>query len=90
MRATTTDVQADHLALAATLSGKPFSVAFDGTVLTGSINIRSIKDFDRYVKVLRAQRAVLEAMEEDEDDIRDVDLERDAWLEKQAEEERQG
>ena len=90
MRTATTDVQVDHPPPVATVSGKPFSVAFDGTVLTGSINIRSTRDFDRYLKVLRAQRAALEAMEEDGNDDEDLNLERDEWLERQAEQGSQG
>lgn len=50
--------------------GKPFTVAFDGTVLTGSIAIRSIRDIDRLMKVLQAQKAAFEAMQ-------DGDVERD-------------
>jgi len=66
--------------------GKAFSVAFDGSVLTGSINIRSVRDFDRYMKVLQAQRVALEAMEEDEHEGKDGDLEPEAWLERHADE----
>jgi len=45
--------------------GRPFSVAFDGTVLTGTLALRSPKDIDRLVKVLNAQKAAMEAMQED-------------------------
>lgn len=48
-------------------SGKPFTVAFDGATLTGSIAIRSVRDIDRLMKVLQAQKAAFEAMLGDED-----------------------
>lgn len=48
--------------------GKPFNVAFDGTLLTGSIAIRSVRDIDRLMKVLQAQKAAFEAMNDDEED----------------------
>ncbi len=47
--------------------GKPFTVAFDGSVLTGTIAIRSVRDIDRLMKVLSAQKAAFEAMAEDDD-----------------------
>lgn len=46
--------------------GKPFTVAFDGSVLTGTIAIRSVRDIDRLMRVLSAQKAAFEAMEDDE------------------------
>ena len=48
--------------------GRPFSVNFDGKSLTGLIAITSAKDIDRLVKVLQAQKAAFEAMEDDEED----------------------
>jgi hypothetical protein len=48
---------------------KPFTVAFDGAVLTGSIAIRSVRDIERLMKVLQAQKAAFEAMQEDEDEV---------------------
>ncbi len=48
--------------------GKPFSVAFDGTVLTGSMAIRSVRDIDRLMKVLNAQKAAFLAMQDDDDE----------------------
>jgi len=47
--------------------GKPFMVAFDGNILTGTIAIRSVRDIDRLMKVLSAQKAAFEAMQEDDD-----------------------
>jgi hypothetical protein len=49
--------------------GKPFTIAFDGSVLTGSLALRSTRDIDRLMRVLSAQKAAFEAMEEDEDDL---------------------
>ena len=49
--------------------GKPFTVAFDGAVLTGSIAIRSVREIDRLMKVLQAQKAAFEAMQDDDDDV---------------------
>lgn len=48
--------------------GKPFTVAFDGTVLTGSMAIRSVRDIDRLMKVLNAQKAAFLAMQDDDDE----------------------
>ena len=48
---------------------KPFTVAFDGAVLTGSIAIRSVREIDRLMKVLQAQKAAFEAMQDDEEAI---------------------
>jgi hypothetical protein len=49
---------------------RPFAVSFDGTVLRGTIAITKIKDIDRLMKVLAAQKAAFEAMEEDDfDDV---------------------
>lgn len=45
---------------------KPFTVAFDGSLLTGSIAIRSIRDIDRLMKVLEAQKAAFQAMADDD------------------------
>lgn len=50
-------------------SGKPFTIAFDGLVLTGSIAIRSVRDIDRLMKVLQAQKAAFEAMQDDSDNV---------------------
>lgn len=47
-------------------AAKPFTVAFDGSRLTGSINIESVKDIDRLMRVLKAQKAAFEAMAEDD------------------------
>lgn len=49
------------------LAGKPFAIGIDGDVLTGTIAIRSLRDFDRMMKVLNAQRIALEAVLEDEE-----------------------
>lgn len=49
-------------------AGKPFRVVFDGSVLTGTIAIRSVREIDRLLKVLTAQKAAFEAMQDDEDD----------------------
>lgn len=49
--------------------GRPFTVNFDGKALTGTISITAARDIDRLVKVLQAQKAAFEAMEdEDEED----------------------
>ncbi len=48
-------------------SGRPFTIGFDGDVLTGTIAIRSVRDIDRLVKVLEAQKVAIEAMQEDSD-----------------------
>jgi hypothetical protein len=48
--------------------GKPFGVSFDGTTLTGSMSIRSVRDIDRLIKVLHAQKAAFEAMQDGQDD----------------------
>jgi hypothetical protein len=50
------------------LSTKPFTVAFDGTFLTGTIALRTVRDIDRLIKVLTAQKAAIEAMQDDDDD----------------------
>lgn len=58
------------------LAGKPFTVAFDGSLLTGTIAIRSVRDIDRLMKVLKAQKAAFEAMQEDDennDEFEEVD-----------------
>lgn len=47
--------------------GKPFTVAFDGATLTGTIAIRSVRDIDRLMKVLQAQKAAFEAMEDEDE-----------------------
>lgn len=49
-------------------TGRPFTVAFDGKVLTGSLRIETVREIDRFVKVLQAQRSALEAMEEEDFD----------------------
>ena len=49
------------------MPGRPFTIAFDGQVLSGTIAIRSAKDIDRLMKVLAAQKAAFEAMEDDDD-----------------------
>ena len=46
--------------------GKPFTVAFDGDILTGTIAIKSVKDIERLIKVLTAQKAAFEAMQDDD------------------------
>lgn len=43
-----------------------FNVTFDGVVITGTMALRSVKDIDRLVKVLNAQKAALEAMQDDD------------------------
>ncbi|WP_064681452.1 hypothetical protein [Rhizobium bangladeshense] len=48
-------------------SGKPFTIGFDGTILTGTIAIKSVRDIDRLMKVLKAQKAAFEAMEDHDD-----------------------
>jgi hypothetical protein len=48
-------------------AARPFTVNFDGRSLTGSIAITSAKDIDRLVKVLQAQKAAFEAMEDDDE-----------------------
>ncbi|MER8391913.1 hypothetical protein NKH10_08385 [Mesorhizobium sp. M1340] len=52
----------------AMVAGKPFTIGFDGTMLTGTIAITSVRDIDRLMNVLRAQKAAFEAMQEFEDD----------------------
>jgi hypothetical protein len=47
------------------LAARPFTLAFDGDVLSGSIAIRSVRDIDRLMKVLQAQKGAFEAMVED-------------------------
>jgi hypothetical protein len=49
--------------------GKPFTVAFDGSVLTGVMAIKSVRDIDRLVKVLEAQKAAFQAMEDEWDAV---------------------
>lgn len=66
---------------------KPFTVAFDGSVLTGTMHLRTVKDIERLVKVLEAQKAAIEAMQEDP---RDPDLAHDAWQEEQLLRDRDG
>ncbi|MCM5556724.1 hypothetical protein [Pleomorphomonas sp. JP5] len=56
------------------LAGRPFTVSFDGSTLTGTLAIRSVRDIDRLIKVLQAQKAALEAMIDDDDAIDDDDL----------------
>lgn len=54
----------------ASAAGRPFTVAFDGKVLTGSLRIETVREIDRFMKVLQAQKAALEAMEEEDlDDL---------------------
>src|SRR3954451_13518249 len=65
--------------------GKPFTVAFDGSVLTGMMALQSVRDIERLMKVLQAQKAAFEAMQDEEDDPRDPDLMHDTWAENQAE-----
>lgn len=48
--------------------GRPFSVAFDGSLLSGVIAIRSAKEIDRLVRVLNAQKAAFEAMDDEASD----------------------
>lgn len=45
--------------------GRPFSVAFDGSLLSGVIAIRSAKEIDKLIRVLTAQKAAFEAMEDE-------------------------
>ncbi|MER8437721.1 hypothetical protein NKH36_22555 [Mesorhizobium sp. M1312] len=52
----------------AMMAGKPFTIGFDGTMLTGTIAITSVRDIDRLMSVLRAQKAAFEAMQEFADD----------------------
>jgi single-stranded DNA-binding protein len=71
-------------------NGKPFTVAFDGTVLTGSLAIRSVRDIDRLMKVLQAQKAAFEAMQDDwDDDAPSADDQRDAAIDREADENNQ-
>ena len=49
------------------LTDKPFTLAFDGSVLTGTISIRAVKDINRLMKVLEAQKAAFQAMQEHDD-----------------------
>jgi hypothetical protein len=65
--------------------GRPFNVAFDGDVITGTIALRTVRDIERLIKVLNAQKSALEAMQ-DEPDEYDVDLARDANKEMEEEE----
>jgi hypothetical protein len=58
-------------------SGRPFNVTFDGDVLTGTIAVRTVRDLERLIKVLNAQKAAMEAMQEDDGGDYDVDLTRD-------------
>ncbi len=65
------------------LGTKPFTVAFDGTVLTGTIALRTVRDIDRLIKVLTAQKAAIAAMQDDDagpnpDDQYDLMREREA------------
>nr|WMC97161.1 hypothetical protein RAR13_00075 [Aminobacter aminovorans] len=48
------------------LSGKPFTIAFDGSTLTGTLAIRTVRDIERLMKVLQAQKSALEAMQDDD------------------------
>ena len=50
------------------LGGKPFAISFDGSMLTGTIAIRTVRDIDRLMRVLEAQKAAFEAMQEDDSD----------------------
>lgn len=50
--------------------GRPFTVSFDGAVLSGTFALRTARDIDRLVKVLQAQKAALEAMEDKDEDRR--------------------
>ena len=54
-------------ALPPALPGRPFTIAFDGMVLSGTIAIRSSRDIDRLMKVLAAQKGAFEAMEDDDE-----------------------
>jgi hypothetical protein len=51
------------------LGDRPFSVSFDGSILTGVISIKKAKDIDRLLKVLQAQKAAFEAMQDDAEDV---------------------
>jgi hypothetical protein len=51
------------------LGDRPFSVSFDGSILTGVISIKKAKDIDRLMKVLQAQKAAFEAMQDDAEDV---------------------
>jgi hypothetical protein len=53
-------------------SGRPFNVAFDGDVLTGTIAVRTVRDLERLIKVLNAQKAAMEAMQEDDGEDHDT------------------
>jgi len=54
-------------ALESKVSDKPFSLSFDGTVLEGVIALKTVKDIDRLIKVLHAQRAAMIAMQDDDE-----------------------
>ena len=47
-------------------NGRPFSIAFDGTMVTGTLALSSIKDIERLIKVLNAQKAAMVAMQDDD------------------------
>jgi hypothetical protein len=47
------------------LGGKPFVIGFDGSTLSGQLAIRSVRDIERLIRVLQAQKVAFEAMEED-------------------------
>jgi len=63
---------------------KPFTLAFDGVLLTGTLALRTTRDIERLIKVLEAQKAAITAMEDDDDDPRDRDLINDARREEEA------
>lgn len=63
---------------------KAFTLAFDGTLLTGTLALRTTRDIERLIKVLEAQKAAITAMEDDDDDPRDRDLTNDARREEEA------
>ncbi len=48
--------------------GRPYKVGFEGPTLVGTFAINSLKEFDRLMIILNAQKAVIEAMEDDADE----------------------
>ncbi len=44
------------------------NIALDGSLLNGSFSIQSVRDIERFIKVLQAFKSVLESMQEDDDE----------------------
>lgn len=65
---TTTSAVPPQPAPAPLVGGRPFNVTFDGDVLTGTLALRTVRDLERLIKVLNAQKAAMEAMQDDPDD----------------------